>query len=100
MTAFVYILRCRDGTYYVGSTRANLENRVAEHKAGRFDGYTARRLPVELVWHEPFERISDAIAIERRLKGWRRAKKEALIRGDPDALPNLSKRGVGRADRT
>ena len=99
MTAFVYMLRCGDGKYYVGSTRASLDQRIAEHAAGKFDGYTARRLPVELVWHEVFDRIADAIAVERRLKGWSRAKKEALIRDDLDALPVLSKRGTRRIVR-
>ncbi len=99
MTAFVYMLRCGDGKYYVGSTRASLDQRIAEHAAGKFDGYTARRLPVELVWYEAFEKISDAIAVERRLKGWSRVKKEALIRDDLDALPDLSKRGARRIDR-
>jgi putative endonuclease len=82
MGAFVYVLRCADRSYYVGSTRAGLEERVAQHDAGHFDGYTASRRPVELIWHEHFDRITDAIAAERKLKGWSRAKKEALMRGD------------------
>jgi putative endonuclease len=94
------MLRCRDGRYYVGSTRASLDQRIAQHNAGEFDGYTARRLPVKLVWHEAFDMVSDAIAVERRLKGWSKAKKEALIRDDLDALRNLSKRGTRRSDRT
>jgi putative endonuclease len=48
---------------------------------------------VTLVWSQHFERIGDAVLVERRLKGWSRAKKEALIRGDWDALPELSRRG-------
>ena len=91
VNAFVYILRCADGSYYVGSTRGTLENRVNEHNAGIFGGYTKPRRPVELVFHEAFDRITDAIAAERQLKGWRRAKKEALIRGDLDALTHLSR---------
>jgi putative endonuclease len=91
MTANVYILKCVDGKYYVGSTRGNLENRVSEHNAGKFDGFTSRRLPVELVYHHSFEPISDAVSAERQLKGWSRAKKEAVIRGDYDALPGLSR---------
>ena len=50
MSSFVYILRCRDGSYYTGSTRTSLEQRVAEHNAGVYGGYTARRSPVELVF--------------------------------------------------
>ena len=92
MTAFVYILRCADGSYYVGTTRTDLERRVAEHNAGTFGGYTKHRRPVKLVFHQHFERITDAIAAERQLKGWSRAKKEALMRGDFAALKALSGR--------
>ncbi len=84
------MVRCADGSYYVGTTRTSLDERIAQHNAGTFDGYTARRRPVILVFHERFERIIDAIAAERRLKGWRRDKKEALIRGDYAALRELS----------
>ena len=93
--AFVYVLRCRDGSYYVGTTRDSLERRVAEHNAGSLGGYTSARRPVQLVFHQEFERITDAIAAERQLKGWRREKKEALIHGDLRSLPSLSKRGAG-----
>ena len=91
MNAYVYILKCRDGKYYVGSTRASLERRVGEHNAGIFGGYTKGRRPVELVFAESFDRITDAIAAERQLKGWGRAKKEALMRGDMGALRGLSR---------
>ena len=90
--AYLYILRCADGSYYTGTTRGELEHRVAEHNAGHFAGFTSTRRPVTLVFSEWFERITDAIAAERQVKGWSRAKKEALIRGDFDALPNLSRR--------
>ena len=91
MTAFVYILRCIDGRYYVGSTRGSLERRVSEHNAGHFGGFTKSRRPVELVFSQSFERVDDAVAAERQLKGWSRAKKEALIQGDAEALVKLSK---------
>lgn len=91
MNAHVYILRCSDGSYYVGSTRTSLETRLAQHNAGSFGGYTARRRPVELVFTQDFDRVTDAIAAERQLKGWTRAKKEALIKGDFEALHNLAK---------
>jgi predicted GIY-YIG superfamily endonuclease len=94
MSAFLYILRCVDGSYYVGTTRGRLEARIAEHQAGIFDGYTARRRPVVLVFHQEFARIEEAIAAERQVKGWRREKKEALIRGDLAALPDLSRRAA------
>jgi putative endonuclease len=92
MNAYLYILRCADGSYYVGTTRSNLEKRLAEHEAGACDGYTARRRPITLVFHQYFERVEDAVAVERQVKGWRREKKEALIRGDFAALRSLSRR--------
>ena len=80
MDIWVYMLRCSDGSYYVGLTREGLDKRIAEHHAGRFPGYTHARRPVELVWSQGFQWLKDAIACERRLKGWRRQKKEAVIR--------------------
>jgi predicted GIY-YIG superfamily endonuclease len=70
-----------------------MEKRVIEHNEGLFGGYTARRRPVELVFSQEFAQITDAIAAERQLKGWSRAKKEALIRGDLEGLKRLAKRG-------
>ncbi len=92
MGAWLYILLCADGSYYTGTTRTNLEFRLAEHQAGHFGGYTATRRPVVLVYSEYFDRIVDAIAAERQVKGWSRAKKEALIAGRFDLLPGLSRR--------
>ena len=102
MGAYLYILRCSDGSYYVGTTRNTLAKRLAEHETGAFDGYTTRRRPVTLVFHQYFERFEDAIAAEQQVKGWRREKKEALIQGDFGALPDLSEhnaRSVVRASR-
>jgi|SRR5579863_2542873 len=99
MSANLYILRCGDGSYYVGTTRGELEKRVSEHQAGGFDGYTAHRRPVVLVYQQEFERIEDAVRAERQVKGWRREKKEALIRGDYAALPVLARRGRKLLDR-
>lgn len=65
---------------------------MAEHNAAHFRGYTQVRRPVTLIWSQEFDRITDAIAMERRVKGWSRAKKEALIRGDMEALPPLASR--------
>jgi putative endonuclease len=91
MGAFVYLLRCADGSFYVGSaTGAGLTPRIAQHQAGSFEGYTSLRRPVELVWSEYFDRITDAIAGERQIKGWSRAKKVALIDRDWDSLKTLS----------
>jgi putative endonuclease len=94
--AYLYILRCADGSYYTGTARGGLERRIAEHNAGTFGGYTAQRRPVTLVYSEWFERITDAIAAERQVKGWSRAKKEALMRGDFARLSKLSKRRASR----
>ena len=90
--AHVYMLRCADGSYYVGSARLGLDRRVSEHNNGTFGGYTSKRLLVELVWAEHFLDITDAIAVERQIKGWSRAKTEALIRGDFASIKDLSKR--------
>jgi putative endonuclease len=84
---------CADGSYYIDTMSGNLEKRVAEHQVGTFGGYTALGRPVELVFHDCFERLEDAAAAERQVKGWRRDKKEALIRGDFAALPHLVRRG-------
>jgi putative endonuclease len=99
MGAFVYILRCADGSYYVGSTRdISVERRVSEHAMGMNPAsYTFRRRPVTLVFSEEFQQITDAIAAERRIKGWTRAKKEALIRGDWARVSQLAKRSSARA---
>ena len=91
MSAYVYIVVCRDGSFYVGSTRASLERRIAAHNSGYYGGYTSRRLPVKLVFAQHFDRITDAIAAERQVKGWTRAKKQALIDGDFDRLKLLAK---------
>jgi putative endonuclease len=97
MSAHLYILLCSDGSYYVGTTITGLEQRVAEHQAGTFGGYTASRRPVTLVFSEHFEQLENAAAAERQVKGWRREKKKALIRGDLAALPTLSRRSGTRS---
>jgi putative endonuclease len=90
--AWLYILLCADGSYYTGTTRTSLEIRLAQHQTGHFGGYTTTRRPVALVYSEYFDRIVDAIAAERQVKGWSRAKKEALIAGRFNLLPALSRR--------
>jgi len=90
--AFLYIVRCADGSYYTGTTRDELERRIAEHNSGYFGGFTATRRAVVLVYSQWFERITDAIAAERQIKGWSRAKKEALMRGDFGVLRKLAQR--------
>ncbi len=97
MGAFIYMLKCADGSYYVGSaTGDDLSVRIAQHQTGAFMGYTLSRRPVVLVWSEHFDQITDAIAVERQIKGWGRAKKEALIKTDWASLQQLAKRRAGR----
>ena len=91
--ASIYILLCSDGSYYTGITRRSVEERVSEHAQGLTPGYTFTRRPVKLLFSEHYERIVDAIAAERRIKGWSRAKKEAYMRGDFASLVALAKRG-------
>ena len=88
--AWVYILRCGNGVYYVGHT-TNLELRVAKHQAG-LSGWTRDRLPVELVYSQEMPDKDQAFQVERQLKGWSRAKKEALINGEWDLLRWLAKK--------
>jgi tRNA/rRNA methyltransferase len=91
MTFHTYMLRCADGTYYVGHTD-DLAQRIAQHEHGALPGYTQRRRPVALVWQQDFPDRDQAFAVERQLKGWRQAKKEALIAGDFGLLSELSRR--------
>ncbi len=90
--SYVYILKCSDETYYTGVT-SNLDARMMKHESGFYpDCYTAKRRPLELVFYAEFTDINMAIEKEKQIKKWSRAKKEALINGDFDALPNLAKK--------
>jgi putative endonuclease len=87
----IYILRCSDGTYYTGLTK-DLDGRIYEHQSGaNQEAYTFRRRPVKLVWHVVTESYQEAFQWEHRIKGWSRAKKEALIRGDVDGIREIVK---------
>src|SRR5689334_6139061 len=93
---YVYVLRRADGSFYIGSaTGEDTSQRVDQHNAGAYPGYTHSRRPVVLVWSEHFDRITDGIAAERQLKGWSRAKKEALIRSDWKAVSYFAQRRAG-----
>lgn len=100
MSFWTYILKCADGSYYTGHTD-NMEQRFAQHESGFFRGcYTYDKRPLELVWADDFQTRDDALSAERRIKGWSRGKKEALVRGDFAAIQRLakkdfSKRGAG-----
>ncbi|MDO9576846.1 MAG: GIY-YIG nuclease family protein [Candidatus Cloacimonadales bacterium] len=88
-TYWVYILKCSDGSYYTGST-SEIETRLSEHQNGSINGYTSKCLPVKLVFSDYFENAYDAVSAERQIKGWTRAKKEALINGNFDLLHELA----------
>ena len=89
---YVYVLLCLDGTYYTGITN-NLRRRIAEHQSGlNKKSYTFKRRPVELVYKVMFTDVIEAIAFEKKIKKWSVAKKEALIAGRFEILPELSKK--------
>lgn len=90
MIGFMYILKCSDGSYYTGST-INLGDRVYQHPNGLGANYTKTRLPILLVYSEEYPRIDLAFNREKQVQGWSRKKKEALINGKYESLPNLSK---------
>ena len=88
----VYILKCSDGTYYTGIT-SNLEKRLFEYQSGKhMDSYTYSRRPVTLKFYTEFTNPSQAIDTENQIKKWSKVKKEALINGQYDRLPNLAKK--------
>jgi predicted GIY-YIG superfamily endonuclease len=88
---YVYILRCSDDSLYVGHTE-DLEVRLAAHRSRRYSRYTAKRLPVTLIFSDQFPTRDEAFAAERQIKGWSRAKKLAIARGDWSELSRLSQR--------
>ena len=90
MHFWVYLLRCSDGSFYAGNTD-NLEVRMWQHQQGLCCDWTRRRRPIELVWCEAAPTREEAIAFERRIKGWTRAKKEALISRDWNRISWLAK---------
>ena len=95
----VYILQCADRTYYTGLTK-DLDGRVHEHEMGvKPDSYTFSRRPVKLVWSMITESYQEAFQWEHRVKGWSRAKKEALIRGDIEGIHEIVKGERKRKDQ-
>ena len=89
--AWMYILECADGSYYVGSTN-DLERRLLEHQEGRGARYTTKRLPVRLVYTEEYSFAAEAFEREKQVQNWSRAKREALINGNRESLPSLAKK--------
>jgi predicted GIY-YIG superfamily endonuclease len=94
MSFYAYLLRCNDGSYYTGHID-NLDARLAQHQQGLVGAYTVARRPVQLVWCAQFSTRDEAFAAERRVKGWSRAKKEALIAGDWNRLRVLARNRQG-----
>jgi predicted GIY-YIG superfamily endonuclease len=91
MSFCAYMLRCSDGSYYGGHTD-DLDARIGAHQSGLLPGYTRKRRPLVLVWLQDFPERDQAFVAERQIKGWSRAKKEALIRGDWDAVQLLARK--------
>ncbi len=90
---YMYILKCANGCYYTGSTKY-LERRLAQHQNGEGANFTKKHLPVQLVYFEEFDRIDHAFYREKQVQGWSRKKKEALINGEYEKLPELSKKKI------
>ena len=86
---YMYILECADGSYYTGSTKY-LELRLKQHQAGEGAKHTKKNLPVKLVFFEEYKRIDEAFYREKQVQGWRREKKESLIKGMPEKLHKLA----------
>src|SRR4051812_21799781 len=93
--AWVYMLRCADGSYYVGST-TDLEARLYQHEIGEGAVYTRSRRPVELVFAQECDDVAEAFDLEKQYQGWSRKKREALISADYAALPELSRCSANR----
>ncbi len=90
MLIYVYILECSDGSYYTGKT-PDLDRRLSEHEEGVGGDYTRRRRPIKCVWNDVFPDDAQAFEVERQIKGWTHAKKEALIKGDFDLIRKLAR---------
>ena len=90
MGFWAYMLHCADRSFYVGHTE-DLDARIGAHQSGLIPGYTATRLPVTLVWSDEFPSRYEALQAERQIKGWGRAKKLALIRGDWKLISALAR---------
>ena len=90
MVGYLYILECSNGKFYTGST-TNLEYRFSQHQAGEGANFTRKNLPVKLVYYQSFASIDEAFMREKQVQGWSRKKKIALINGEFEQLPHLSK---------
>jgi putative endonuclease len=86
---YTYIVASRSRTLYIGMT-SEIEARVRQHREGRFDGFSKSYQCGRLVWFERHVYVQDAIAREKQLKGWSRAKKIALIERTNPTWEDLS----------
>ena len=99
MTFWVYVLRCSDGSYYTGHTD-NLEHRIGTHQSGELPGYTLHRRPLSLAYSQECVTREEALSAELQIKGWSRAKKEAMFRGDWAQVSRLSRGKNKRQSRS
>jgi predicted GIY-YIG superfamily endonuclease len=97
---WLYIPCCADASYYVGHTD-DLPRRIAQHQSGTWQQcYTFKRRPLELVFSQDFSSREEALVAERRIKGWSRKKKQAMLRGDWQEVSRLARSsGTPRALR-
>lgn len=97
MAFWICLPRCAEGSCHAGPT-GDLDKRIGEHATGACGGYTATRLPIERVWSQACPTRIEALTVERQIKGWRRAKKDALIRGDWGEISRLENSKPGKQD--
>jgi putative endonuclease len=88
-TYYTYIMSSRTRVLYIGIT-SNLELRVQQHKQNQYDGFTKEHRCHHLVWFERYATAASAIAREKQLKGWKRAKKLVLIQQENLEWQDLS----------
>ena len=89
-TYYVYILKCADGLLYTGFTN-NISRRFEEHRQGlNKNSFTYKRRPLELIFHQAFNDVKQAIYFEKKIKQWSAKKKLALSNNDFDMLQILS----------
>jgi putative endonuclease len=89
-THYVYLLRCQNGTIYVGQTH-DIKKRLQRHTSGTGARHTSQIIPMKLIYTEGPMPYPDAVLRERQIKKWSRAKKLALASGDLDQLRSLSR---------
>ena len=90
LSFWTYLLHCNGGYFYAGHTD-DIDRRMAQHATSQVKGFVRDHWPAKLVWSAEFPTRYEALAMERRIKGWSRAKKMALIRSDWTKLSELAK---------